>query len=110
MDFSLKLALYAVSAELFRRFVTLLIRAFTGPLAKIPGPLVGKFTTLPWLVNAIQGETMNTIPELFKKYGEVVRTGERPILMTGGEQWTHKYSRSKVGRLRGQGGSSQNAF
>ncbi|PMD30788.1 cytochrome P450 [Hyaloscypha variabilis F] len=80
MDFYFKLALYAVSAELFRRFVTLLIGAFTGPLAKIPGPLVGKFTTLPWLVNTIQGETMNTIPELFKKYGEVVRTGPKLVV------------------------------
>ncbi|KAE9365295.1 cytochrome P450, partial [Stipitochalara longipes BDJ] len=80
MDFYFKLVVYAVSAELFRRFVMVLIGGFTGPLAKIPGPLYGKFTVIPWVINAIQGEQMNTAPELIKKYGEVVRAGPNLVL------------------------------
>jgi len=84
MDFYLKLIVFALFAEVFRRFVMVLIAGFTGPLAKIPGPLVGKFTVIPWTINAIQGEAMNTVPELFEKYGEIVRTGENLIWTTSG--------------------------
>jgi len=101
MDLYFKLILYALFAELFRRFVMMLIGGFTGPLAKIPGPLVGKFTALPWMINAFRGEAMNTVPELFEKYGEVVRTGESLTLMTSRQRRTHRYPRSKIGRFRG---------
>lgn len=76
MDIFLKIVAYLVSVELLRRIVMMLIGGLTGPLAKVPGPFLAKFTTIPWLINAAQGEHMNTGPELIKKYGEVVRAGE----------------------------------
>jgi hypothetical protein len=76
MDNFLKIVVYLVSVELFRRLVMKLIGGFTGPLAKVPGPFLAKFTAIPWLINAAQGEQMNTGPELIKKYGDVVRAGE----------------------------------
>jgi hypothetical protein len=75
MDFIFKIIVYLVSVELFRRFVMILIGGFTGPLAKIPGPFYARFTQIPWLISAMTGEAMNTCPELFKRYGEVVRVG-----------------------------------
>lgn len=50
-----------------------LIGAFTGPLAKIPGPFYAKFTEMPWMMRAVSGEQMNTGPEMIKRYGPVIR-------------------------------------
>ena len=96
MDFYLKLIVYALSAEVLRRFVLLLIGGFTGPLAKIPGPLVGKFTVIPWMIDAIQGEQMNKVPSLFETYGEIVRAGESLILTISAWKYTHSIQGPKL--------------
>jgi len=70
------LILTAIFVELFRRFCIILITAFTGPLSKIPGPFVGKFTSVPWIYQVIRGNQMNIGPKLFRKYGDVVRIGK----------------------------------
>lgn len=71
----LTLLLYALFAEGVRRCVLILLRGLTGPLSKIPGPLLAKFTTVPWIFEVIRGNQMNVGPELFRKYGDVVRVG-----------------------------------
>ena len=75
------LLFYAVAAELLRRCCLILLTAFTGPLSKIPGPMIGKFSSIPWIIHCIRGSQMNYGAELFKKYGDVVRVGEfAPLL------------------------------
>jgi hypothetical protein len=72
----ISLLLYLGLAELFRRCCFVLIEAFTGPLSKVPGPVLMKLSRLPWMFENIRGNTMNAAPKLFKKYGDVVRVGE----------------------------------
>lgn len=74
------LLIYAAAAELFRRCCLILLTAFTGPLSKIPGPMIGKFTSLPWIISCIKGNQMNIGPGLFKKYGDIVRVGEEGVI------------------------------
>jgi hypothetical protein len=70
------LLIYALVAEVFRRCCVILLVAFTGPLSKIPGPMIGKFTSWPWMIQCVKGNQMNIGPGLFKKYGNIVRVGE----------------------------------
>jgi hypothetical protein len=70
------LLIYALVAEGFRRCCVILLVAFTGPLSKIPGPMIGKFTSWPWIIQCVKGNQMNIGPGLFKKYGDIVRVGE----------------------------------
>ena len=67
---------YALTAELCRRCCLILIAAFTGPLSRIPGPVIGKFTLWAWIIQVIKGNQMNIAPGLFQQYGPVVRVGE----------------------------------
>jgi hypothetical protein len=76
MNNYLSILLYLGLAELLRRFISALILAFTGPLSKIPGPLLWKLTPLPWLYECLTGNMMNVAPGLFEKYGDVVRVGK----------------------------------
>jgi len=69
------LLFYLGLAELLRRCSIVLLRAFTGPLSKIPGPVFMKFTTLLWDMHIINGDKMYMAPKLFKKYGDIVRVG-----------------------------------
>lgn len=73
MDLYFKLIIFLVSAEVFRRFVMVLINGFTGPLSKIPGPFHAKLTPIPWMIDSLRGEQMNTGQRLIQKYGETVR-------------------------------------
>lgn len=79
MNTYLSLALWLVAAELLRRLVLALKLAFTGPLSKIPGPVLWRMTSLPWMIQNITGNSMNTLPGLLEQYGDVVRLGKRQI-------------------------------
>jgi len=85
MESYVLLLLYLALAEVFRRCCITLIAAFTGPLSKVPGPLLMKLSKWPWVIETITGNQMNVAPKLFEKYGETVRVGElrnQPNLMT----------------------------
>jgi hypothetical protein len=69
---------YLALAEVFRRCCIALIAAFTGPLSKVPGPFLMKLSKWPWAIQSITGEKMNVAPNLFEKYGDIVRIGELP--------------------------------
>ena len=56
------LLLYVVLAEVGRRFCMALLTAFTGPLAKIPGPFLNKMTALPSLYQVIFVSYLIRIP------------------------------------------------
>jgi hypothetical protein len=73
------LLFYVALAELLRRCCIALIAAFTGPLSKVPGPFIMKLTNVPWMIEHITGNRMNTAPKLFEKYGDTVRIGEFPL-------------------------------
>lgn len=53
-----------------------LIAGFTGPLSRVPGPVLMKLTRLPWILENLTGNVMNSVPKLFEKYGDVVRVSE----------------------------------
>jgi hypothetical protein len=53
-----------------------IVSAFAGPLSKIPGPFISKFTRLPWALELIAGKHTNTAEQLFQKYGDMVRVGK----------------------------------
>jgi len=64
-------------AEVLRRCYLVLLYAFTGPLSKVPGPFLSKFTKLPWAIELIKGTHLNTIGPLFEKYNtEILRIGK----------------------------------
>jgi hypothetical protein len=73
---------YILLVEILRRCYLALIAAFTGPLSKIPGPFLNKLTPIPWLINPnLRGTHSNIVPDLFKKYGDIVRVGPREIII-----------------------------
>ena len=76
------LLLFVVLVEVLRRCCMVLITAFTGPLSKIPGPLLYKLTSLPANIHTLRGTHSNLFAELFEKYGDVVRVGKLPALRT----------------------------
>jgi len=72
----ISLICFAATAEVIRRCVMILLNALTGPLSKIPGPFIYKFTRWPWVYQNITGNQMNVAPELFERYGDVVRVSK----------------------------------
>jgi hypothetical protein len=54
----------------------MLLRGFTGPLSKVPGPFISKFTGIPWWLRVFTGTHNHAGPGFFKKYGPVVRVGK----------------------------------
>lgn len=66
---------YLLLLEVARRMLLTLKTAFTGPMSKIPGPLIGKFSTIWPLTSAIKGNRMYAYPPMLKKYGDMVRVG-----------------------------------
>ena len=75
MNHYLTISLYLILAEVVRRCILTVKSAFTGPLAKIPGPLLAKFTSLLRLFETLSGNHMNSTTVLFEKFGDVVRVG-----------------------------------
>lgn len=55
-----------------------IVCALTGPLSKIPGPFLNRFSTIPWAIDNLTGNSMNVAPKMFEKYGDVVRVGMLP--------------------------------
>ncbi|KAE9378887.1 cytochrome P450 [Stipitochalara longipes BDJ] len=85
----LAIVLYLGLAETLRRCLLIIISAFTGPLSKLPGPFLSKFTRLPWTFETITGKHMNTANSLFQKYGDIVRVAPHHVLV-GDRAGIHK--------------------
>ena len=66
---------YLVLAEILRRCCLALVIGFTGPLSKIPGPFLMRFSLVPWMLESSSGNLLVTVPKLFKTYGDCVRVG-----------------------------------
>ncbi|KUJ21456.1 putative cytochrome P450 pisatin demethylase [Mollisia scopiformis] len=54
-------------------------QAFFGPLSKLPGPLIAKFTNFWRIKNAASGNAPANFQDLHRKYGTVVRTGPNHV-------------------------------
>lgn len=76
MLFLYSLLVYAAVAEFLRRCCMILITAYTGPMSRIPGPFLAKFTVLPWMYECVTGNMANVAPIHFKRYGDIVRIGK----------------------------------
>jgi hypothetical protein len=62
-------------AEVVRRCYLSIVCALTGPLSKIPGPFLNRFSGIPWAIQNLTGNSINTTPKMFEKYGDVIRVG-----------------------------------
>ncbi|PVH81743.1 cytochrome P450 [Cadophora sp. DSE1049] len=80
MNTYISLLLWLAAAEVLRRLVLALKVAFTGPLSKIPGPILWSITPFPWMKENITGNSMNILADLFDRYGDVVRVGPKDVL------------------------------
>ncbi|RDW76958.1 hypothetical protein BP6252_05011 [Coleophoma cylindrospora] len=69
--------------EFLRRCLETLLFAFTGPLAKIPGPWLCKVSTLPHKLALIQGRNVERYRDLMKRYGDTVRVAPNLVLVSG---------------------------
>jgi hypothetical protein len=71
------LGLYVVGLEILRRFILTLVKAYTGPLSKIPGPFWNKFSIAPVVLQNMQSTQCRDShwrkDGVFGIYGPVVR-------------------------------------
>ncbi|PQE09240.1 hypothetical protein CJF32_00010693 [Rutstroemia sp. NJR-2017a WRK4] len=74
------LILLFITAEILRRFCLSLYVAFTGPLAKVPGPLLWKLSKRIWHYHMVRGTSITVSAKLFEKYGDCVRIGPREVM------------------------------
>ena len=77
METYLTILLGLALAEFVRRCYVTLLHAFTGPLSKVPGPFLAKFTKIPWAMEFIKGTHLNTVGPIFEKYdSDIIRIGK----------------------------------
>ncbi|KAE9368279.1 cytochrome P450 [Stipitochalara longipes BDJ] len=82
METYLSILLGLALLEVTRRCCSIILCAFTGPLSKIPGPFLSKFTKLPWAMELIKGTHLNTVGPLFKKYNtDILRIAPDTVLV-----------------------------
>ncbi|KAM3072746.1 hypothetical protein ACMFMF_007078 [Clarireedia jacksonii] len=74
------LVLLFIAAEILRRFCLSLYKAFTGPLARVPGPILWKLSEKVWHYHMVRGTSITTSAKLFEKYGDCVRIGPREVI------------------------------
>ncbi|KAF7679745.1 hypothetical protein GT037_001396 [Alternaria burnsii] len=60
-------------AALFLKIISLAIRALSGPLRKVPGPLIARWTRFYLSYQILSGNRMQYIHALHQRYGPVVR-------------------------------------
>ena len=66
MEIYLTILFYLVLAETLRRCCSTLLHTFTGPLSKILGPFLSKFTKTQWVVVLMKGIHLNSFGLLFQ--------------------------------------------
>ena len=94
------IVLYLALAEVIRRVFLSVLSAYTGPLSKIPGPFLCKFSMLPWAYLNLTGNTMNVQHRWIKKYGPVVRIGVFLLRILRARPFADRQSSPERGALR----------
>ncbi|KAI8312585.1 Cytochrome P450 monooxygenase FUS8 [Colletotrichum sp. SAR11_59] len=57
----------------------------TGPLSKVPGPSLNRFTAVPWKLTVITGKSGQMCIDYPKKYGEIVRIAPNVVMISNKE-------------------------
>ncbi|KAI8227727.1 UDP-glucuronosyltransferase 1-6 [Colletotrichum sp. SAR 10_96] len=57
----------------------------TGPLSKVPGPWLNRFTAVPWKLTVITGKSGQMCIDYPKKYGEIVRIAPNVVMISNKE-------------------------
>ncbi|KAI8161951.1 Cytochrome P450 monooxygenase FUS8 [Colletotrichum sp. SAR 10_70] len=57
----------------------------TGPLSKVPGPWLNRFTAVPWKLKVITGKSGQMCIDYPKKYGEIVRIAPNVVMISNKE-------------------------
>ncbi|KAJ0318210.1 hypothetical protein Brms1b_004464 [Colletotrichum noveboracense] len=57
----------------------------TGPLSKVPGPWLNRFTAVPWKLTVITGKIGQMCIDYPKKYGEIVRIAPNVVMISNKE-------------------------
>jgi len=72
----------------------LLYRIYFHELSKYPGPLLGKFTSLPKMLAMARMDRVTWQTEMLKKYGSPVRIGTSELLFGDMKSWQDIYGQS----------------
>lgn len=70
---------------------TIVYDAFFHPLSKFPGPVLGKFTRVPFWISGITGTQIHYMLALHEKYGSVVRFCPDELSYTDAQAWKDIY-------------------
>ena len=89
---SLTPALYALS--FLYLLTTVLYRIYLHPLSKYPGPLLGKFTSLPKLLAMGRMDRVTWQTQMLKTYGSPVRISTNELLFGTMRSWQDIYGQS----------------
>lgn len=80
---------------------TLVYAAYFHPLSKVPGPKLSALTRIPYIRHLLRGSTVDSLVDLHKKYGEVVRISPNEVSFTSGETaWPEIYG-FRTGKMKG---------
>lgn len=75
--------------------VTLIIyRIYFHQLSKYPGPLLGKFTSLPKILAMFRMDRVTWQVEMLRKYGDPVRIGTNELVFGNMKSWQDIYGQS----------------
>ncbi|KAL7952216.1 cytochrome P450 [Trichoderma compactum] len=85
----------ALCILLFLYIITITIsKIYFHPLAKYPGPLLGKFTSLPKLMAMVRMDRVEWQTAMLNKYGSPVRISTNELIFGGLKSWQDIYGQS----------------
>lgn len=70
---------------------TVVYRIYFHPLAKYPGPVLGKFTSLPKMIAMFRRNRITWQSEMLRKYGDPVRIGTNELIFGNMKSWQDIY-------------------
>ncbi|KAH8815289.1 cytochrome P450 [Xylogone sp. PMI_703] len=96
MEFTKKLdflrTLFALS--LFYILTVIIYRIYFHHLAKYPGPLLGRFTSLPKMIAMARKDRIRWQNEMLRRYGDPVRISTNELLFGSKKSWQDIYGQS----------------
>jgi cytochrome P450 len=73
---------------------TIIFKVYFHPLAKYPGPLLGKFTSLPKMMAMFRMNRVEWQTDMLKKYGDPVRISTNELIFGSFKSWQDIYGQS----------------
>lgn len=97
--------LISITLTVWQSFTYFTVRTvydlFFGPLARIPGPALSAISRLPHVRDLLRGKTVDTITELHKTYGDVVRFSPNEVSFISIETAFPDIYGFRTGKLKG---------